>query len=82
MVEAAYPEAVQRRRAEAVSALATAELQELVSSDTPAESHQALVQVCCAPKLRCPLTTCNVCERQGTAKLTQAVGGSGQAREC
>ena len=53
-MEAAYPEAVQRRRAEAVSALATAELQQLVSSDPPAESHQASVQVRCAPKLRCP----------------------------
>jgi hypothetical protein len=45
MVEALCPEAVGRRRAEEVSALATAELLQLVPLDPPTESHQALVQV-------------------------------------
>ena len=50
MVEAQCPEAVGRRRAEEVKALATAELLQLVPRHPPTESHQALVQVsvvCC-----------------------------------
>ena len=49
MVTAAYPEAVGRRRAEEVSALATAELLQLVPSAPSTDSHQGLVQVCCVP---------------------------------
>ena len=58
MVTAAYPEAVGRRRAEEVSALATAELLQLVPSAPSTDSHQALVQVCCCvpPQQRASFT--------------------------
>ena len=64
----AYPEAVGRRRAEEVSALATAELLQLVPSAPSTDSHQTLVQVCCCV-LRVPLsrTERNQKERKGSA---------------
>jgi hypothetical protein len=46
-VEAAYPEAVARRRAEELKALATSELHELAPGGG---THPALVQVGCAPR--------------------------------
>lgn len=45
VLEAQYPEAVGRRRAEEVKALVTAELLQLVPLYPPTESHQALGQV-------------------------------------
>ena len=56
MTEALYPEAVGRRRAEEVRALATSELRQLVPVERPSDSHQALVQVCGAAELPLPLT--------------------------
>ena len=47
-VEAAHPEAVARRRAEELKALATSELHELAPGGG---THPALVQVGCAPWL-------------------------------
>ena len=79
MVEAAYPEAVARRRAEEVSALATAELLQLVPCTPPTESHQALVQVGWAPAdPRGPCDNQFVCGWKGKAHATKAVGSSGR----
>ena len=41
MTEALYPEAVGRRRAEEVRALATSELRQLVPVERPSDSQQA-----------------------------------------
>jgi len=49
MVEVAYPEAVGRRRAEALRALFTEELRRLVPYGRPADYHAALVEVRGAP---------------------------------
>ena len=79
MVTAAYPEAVGRRRAEEVSALATAELLQLVPSAPSTDSHQALVQVCCCvpPQQRASFTNREKPkgeERLGSLRLWAALG--------
>jgi hypothetical protein len=85
LVQAVYPEAVGRRRAEAMSAQATAELLQLVPGYPPTESHQALVQVCRAPT-PCALYNvlqymCTACERKGKAKLEQGRWAARDKRE-
>ena len=79
MVEAQCPEAVGRRRAEEVKALATAELLQLVPRHPPTESHQALVQVrrVLPNRVRFATTDRHTRERRGEVKVTGAVGGSG-----